>query len=174
MTAAMLGFAHTVGEFGVVLMIGGNIPGKTRVVSVADLRPRGGAGVRAGALARRRHAGVLVRWCCWCSTAEPAATPRMSRERDACIQAALHAGAPRLHARRGARAAGARRDRAVRPLGLRQDHAAALHRGPGARAGRPASRRRARSGRTMRSAASCPRTGARWATCSRRRACSRT
>ena len=32
-TAAILTFAHTVGEFGVVLMIGGNIPGKTRVVS---------------------------------------------------------------------------------------------------------------------------------------------
>ncbi|PKM12656.1 MAG: molybdate ABC transporter permease subunit [Gammaproteobacteria bacterium HGW-Gammaproteobacteria-5] len=33
-TASILGFAHTVGEFGVVLMIGGNIPGQTRVVSV--------------------------------------------------------------------------------------------------------------------------------------------
>lgn len=33
LTAAILGFAHTVGEFGIVLMIGGNIPGKTRVVS---------------------------------------------------------------------------------------------------------------------------------------------
>lgn len=33
-TAAVLGFAHTVGEFGVVLMIGGNIPGKTQVLSV--------------------------------------------------------------------------------------------------------------------------------------------
>lgn len=33
-TAAILGFAHTVGEFGVVLMIGGNIPEETRVVSV--------------------------------------------------------------------------------------------------------------------------------------------
>ena len=33
-TAGILGFAHTVGEFGVVLMIGGNIEGKTRVVSV--------------------------------------------------------------------------------------------------------------------------------------------
>ena len=32
-TASVLGFAHTVGEFGVVLMIGGNIPGQTRVVS---------------------------------------------------------------------------------------------------------------------------------------------
>jgi molybdate transport system permease protein len=34
LTAAILGFAHTVGEFGVVLMIGGNIPDETRVVSV--------------------------------------------------------------------------------------------------------------------------------------------
>ncbi len=33
-TASILGFAHTVGEFGVVLMIGGNIPEKTRVLSV--------------------------------------------------------------------------------------------------------------------------------------------
>ena len=35
LTASVLGFAHTVGEFGVVLMIGGNIPDKTRVLSVA-------------------------------------------------------------------------------------------------------------------------------------------
>jgi len=35
LTGAILGFAHTVGEFGVVLMIGGNIPGKTQVLSVA-------------------------------------------------------------------------------------------------------------------------------------------
>lgn len=35
MTAAVLGFAHTVGEFGVVLMIGGNIPGETQVLSIA-------------------------------------------------------------------------------------------------------------------------------------------
>ncbi|MBF0192132.1 MAG: molybdate ABC transporter permease subunit [Magnetococcales bacterium] len=34
LSAAILGFAHTVGEFGVVLMMGGNIPGVTRVVSV--------------------------------------------------------------------------------------------------------------------------------------------
>jgi molybdate transport system permease protein len=34
LTAVVMGFAHTVGEFGVVLMIGGNIPEKTRVVSV--------------------------------------------------------------------------------------------------------------------------------------------
>lgn len=35
LTAAVLGFAHTLGEFGVVLMIGGNISGSTRVVSIA-------------------------------------------------------------------------------------------------------------------------------------------
>jgi molybdate transport system permease protein len=35
LTAATLSFAHTVGEFGVVLMIGGNIPGRTQVVSIA-------------------------------------------------------------------------------------------------------------------------------------------
>jgi molybdate transport system permease protein len=35
LVAAVLGFAHTLGEFGVVLMIGGNIPGATRVVSIA-------------------------------------------------------------------------------------------------------------------------------------------
>ena len=35
LTGAVLGFAHTVGEFGVILMIGGNIPGRTRVMSTA-------------------------------------------------------------------------------------------------------------------------------------------
>ncbi|WP_404402243.1 molybdate ABC transporter permease subunit [Pelagibacterium halotolerans] len=35
LTATVLGFAHTVGEFGVVLMIGGNIPGRTKVLSIA-------------------------------------------------------------------------------------------------------------------------------------------
>ena len=35
LTATVLGFAHTVGEFGVVLMIGGNIPGRTQVLSIA-------------------------------------------------------------------------------------------------------------------------------------------
>lgn len=35
LTGAILGFAHTIGEFGVVLMIGGNIPGTTKVLSVA-------------------------------------------------------------------------------------------------------------------------------------------
>lgn len=35
LTAAVMGFAHTLGEFGVVLMVGGNIPGQTRVISIA-------------------------------------------------------------------------------------------------------------------------------------------
>ena len=35
LTGIVLSFAHTVGEFGVVLMIGGNIPGRTRVASIA-------------------------------------------------------------------------------------------------------------------------------------------
>ncbi|MGB1110776.1 MAG: molybdate ABC transporter permease subunit [Gammaproteobacteria bacterium] len=35
LTAVVLGFAHTLGEFGVVLMVGGNIPGETQVVSIA-------------------------------------------------------------------------------------------------------------------------------------------
>ncbi len=34
-SASIMGFAHTVGEFGVILMIGGNIPGQTRVISIA-------------------------------------------------------------------------------------------------------------------------------------------
>jgi molybdate transport system permease protein len=56
-TAAVLGFAHTVGEFGVVLMIGGNIPGRTRVLSVAIYEH-----VEAGefAEAHRLAAGLLV------------------------------------------------------------------------------------------------------------------
>jgi molybdate transport system permease protein len=35
LTAAILSFAHTIGEFGVVLMVGGNIPGQTKVISIA-------------------------------------------------------------------------------------------------------------------------------------------
>jgi len=35
LTASVLGFAHTIGEFGVVLMVGGNIPGETQVLSIA-------------------------------------------------------------------------------------------------------------------------------------------
>ena len=76
-TAAILSFAHTVGEFGVVLMIGGNIPGKTRVVStelyghVESMEYAQAHGLAAGmlvfsfavllalALLNRRHGQVL-------------------------------------------------------------------------------------------------------------------
>ena len=56
-TAGVLGFAHTVGEFGVVLMIGGNIPDRTRVLSVAIFDH-----VEAGefADAHRLAAGMVV------------------------------------------------------------------------------------------------------------------
>ena len=54
-TASVLGFAHTVGEFGVVLMIGGNIPGETGVLSIAiydhvEAMEYGQAHVLAGSL----------------------------------------------------------------------------------------------------------------------------
>ncbi|NML17619.1 molybdate ABC transporter permease subunit [Azohydromonas caseinilytica] len=57
LTASVLGFAHTVGEFGVVLMIGGNIPGQTRVLSMAVYDH-----VEAGEMAdaHRLAAGMVV------------------------------------------------------------------------------------------------------------------
>ncbi len=56
LTASVLGFAHTVGEFGVVLMIGGNIPGATQVLSIALY-----GHVEAGELARAHAlAGGMV------------------------------------------------------------------------------------------------------------------
>jgi molybdate transport system permease protein len=57
LTGAVLGFAHTVGEFGMVLMIGGNVPDKTRVISVALYEH-----VEAGELAdaHRMAAGMLL------------------------------------------------------------------------------------------------------------------
>jgi molybdate transport system permease protein len=60
LSGAILGFAHTVGEFGIVLMIGGNIPENPRRLG-ADLRPRRGAGVHPGPLAGRRHGAVQLR-----------------------------------------------------------------------------------------------------------------
>jgi molybdate transport system permease protein len=55
LTGGVLGFAHTLGEFGVVLMVGGNIPGETRVVSIAiydhvEMLEYGQAHVLAGVL----------------------------------------------------------------------------------------------------------------------------
>lgn len=64
-TAAVLGFAHTVGEFGVVLMIGGSIPGRTRVLSIAiyenvETLEYGRAHVLAGALLLLSFAMLLA------------------------------------------------------------------------------------------------------------------
>jgi molybdate transport system permease protein len=65
LTAAVLGFAHTVGEFGVVLMIGGNIPGVTKTLSVAiydyvDTAQWGAANILAGGMAAFAFAVILV------------------------------------------------------------------------------------------------------------------
>ncbi|MFC7557720.1 molybdate ABC transporter permease subunit [Pseudoroseomonas wenyumeiae] len=58
-TAAVLSFAHTLGEFGVVLMVGGSIPGETRTVAIAIYdRVQAfdeGGGSHVGGAARRFH-----------------------------------------------------------------------------------------------------------------------
>ena len=65
LTAALLTFAHTLGEFGVVLMVGGNLPGETRTMSVAiydrmQAFDDGAAGVMAAALLAAAVATLLV------------------------------------------------------------------------------------------------------------------
>ena len=65
LTAAVLGFAHTVGEFGVVLMIGGDIPGHTKVLSVAiydyvETMQWGAANLLAGSMAAFAFAVILL------------------------------------------------------------------------------------------------------------------
>jgi molybdate transport system permease protein len=65
LTGAVLGFAHTVGEFGVVLMIGGNIPGRTKVLSVAiydyvDTAQWGPANILAGGMVVFAFAVILT------------------------------------------------------------------------------------------------------------------
>ena len=52
LTAAILTFAHTLGEFGVVLMVGGNLPGETRTLERRDLRPHAGV--------RRPERGIMA------------------------------------------------------------------------------------------------------------------
>jgi molybdate transport system permease protein len=63
LTAGILTFAHTVGEFGVVLMIGGNIPGETRVVSV-QIYDHVEALDYATPTACRRSCWPSRSWCC--------------------------------------------------------------------------------------------------------------
>jgi hypothetical protein len=148
LTASILTFAHTVGEFGVVLMIGGNIPGVTRVASVQIYD-------HVEALeylqAHRLSAVMLVSspsWCCWrCMPGGPGSPVRKGPEMGG-IQARFQARLAGLHARCGPGPARARRHRAVRPLRLGQDHAAALHRRAGARPqGPPGGQRRGVAGR---------------------------
>jgi len=68
MTAMVLTFAHTLGEFGIVLMVGGSIPGETRTIAIAiydrvqgfDMR---GAGIMSAALVAISFATIaLTRW----------------------------------------------------------------------------------------------------------------
>ena len=168
----MLGFAHTVGEFGVILMIGGNIPGRTRVMSTAifdfveTMRWRE-ANLLAGGMVAFAFAVIL-------------SMILVEKRFDASRRVSDESGDPRgvsghdrqVRARRRLHRSGQGRDRAVRPIGLRQDHGAALHRRPLAHRRRCA-RSTATSGRT-RTARSCRPTGGRSATSSRKRACSRT
>ena len=62
-TATTLGFAHTIGEFGVVLMIGGNIPEETRVLSIALFDHVEAFNYQA---AHQLAAGLLNRFTSWC------------------------------------------------------------------------------------------------------------
>ena len=77
-TAAVLSFAHTVGEFGVVLMIGGNIPEQTRVVSTQIYGHVEALAVHAGPLALGRHGAVLVRGAARAGRARGAAVARVT------------------------------------------------------------------------------------------------
>ena len=68
LTATVLTFAHTIGEFGVVLMVGGNIPGRTKVISIAIFVPASLSGTlrtrgfsAASANCTRSAAGACVR-----------------------------------------------------------------------------------------------------------------
>ena len=172
LSGAVLGFAHTVGEFGVVLMIGGAIPGRTKVHVDRDLRL-----CRDDAVARRqhprRHDGRLrVR-------GDPVDDPdREAFRPDARMNAEETRSAPNSAGRsagsRSTRASARRErgDRALRPLRMREDHRPALRRGPEAARRRILPHRRRHLAGPRRTF--LPTHSARSATCSRRRACFRT
>jgi hypothetical protein len=163
LTASVLGFAHTVGEFGVVLMIGGNIPDQTRVVSVqiydhVEALEYGQAHWLAGGMVLFSFLVLLALY-----TLNPTGRRGEHEHRrdvrrldypgftlDVDLDLPGAASPP------------------LRPVRLRQDHAAALHRRAGTRR-RPADV----NGETWQDARSfLPTHRARWATCSRTRACS--
>ena len=62
-TGMILSFAHTLGEFGVVLMVGGNLAGITRTVSISILRRRAGAQLQRRARRLRRCCWASLFWC---------------------------------------------------------------------------------------------------------------
>ena len=129
LTGAVLGFAHTVGEFGVVLMIGGNIPGQTRVLSAAifdfveTLRWRE-ANLLAGGMVVFAFAVILSMMLI-----EKRVTRGRVNDRPA-IRARIPRNARPVCTRRRIHRSGEGRHRAVRPVRMRQDHRAALPRGP--------------------------------------------
>jgi hypothetical protein len=127
-TAAILGFTHTVGEFGVVLMIGGNIPGKTRVVSVQIYNHVEALEYSRSPLAGRRFAGVLVYRTAGALHCAENPTRCPSTKMTQPYHCPLSARLRRLSTDGRPELAGFRRHRAVWPFRLRQNHAAALHR----------------------------------------------
>ena len=148
LTGAVLGFAHTVGEFGVMLMIGGNIPGRTRVMSTAifdfveTMRWRE-ANMLAGGMVVFAFIVILAMILIERRFARPA----MSAEQT--IRAEFRARSASF-ARRRLHRAGQGRHGPVRPVRLRQDHGAALHRRIAAASRRTLRRSTAKSGRTGR------------------------
>jgi molybdate transport system permease protein len=120
-TAAALAFAHTVGEFGVVLMIGGNIPGETQVLSIALYDQ---VETMNYASAHRLALGLVLFSCCCCSRStacRPVAPYRWHDEHP------RYRHRPRrcrgLHAAPERRTADGRGDGDFRPQRQRQDHA---------------------------------------------------
>jgi molybdate ABC transporter permease protein len=152
LTGAVMGFAHTLGEFGVVLMIGGNIPGQTRVMSVQiydhveALEYTQAHWLAGGMLVFSFVVLLALHWLQGRRRKGTAHACAAAAAGCAGIQACFALHWPGFTLDVDLRFAWARCHRAVRPLGLRQDHAAALHCRAGARAQGPA-RCKARSGR---------------------------
>ena len=129
LTGAVLGFAHTVGEFGIVLMIGGSIPGRTKVLSVAIYDLRRDRAVARGQHPRRRHGRVrLFRHPGHDAAREAHRAPGRMSPAAALSRWPSPARSARSGSMSPSRVPGTRRHRAVRPVRLRQDHGAALHR----------------------------------------------
>ena len=162
----ILSFAHTMGEFGVVLMVGGNLPGVTRTVSISIFDQ-----VQALDYARRRRnitvaAGHLFRGAGGHIRTAAAGLGRMADELTVDVRKRLR----RRSEDRGRVASAARcafRDGAVRPSGRRQNHACC-----GCIAGLDTPdagsiRCGEESGTTARAAFGCPRNSAAQPTCRR-------